>query len=306
MPIPRSRKGIGPDGARAAQERELRVALLSLANLTVPDADPLRQIEAAATAGFDAVGLCLNPSDRPGASLVRDAAERRRARQRLTELDMRVLDIEIFPLEPGTEVKALTPALAAGAELGAEFVLVTGNDEDEARVCDNYAALCDLAAPFRLRPMLEFITWRPLRDIHQAARWLRRAARPAGGMCVDALHLFRSGGTVADLRRIDAAHIGYVQLADAATLEPAERFSEAELMHEARSDRRLPGRGVLPLAAFMRALRPGLAVSVEAPCAAHAHLSVEERALLAMEATRPVLSEYLARPLSESDLAKRG
>jgi sugar phosphate isomerase/epimerase len=305
MPIPRSRKGIGPVGARAAQEREQRVALLSLANLTVPDADPLRQIEAAAAAGFDAVGLCLNPSDRPGASLVRDAAERRRVRQCLTELDMRVLDVEIFPLEPLIEVKALTPALAAGAELGAEFLLVTGNDEDEARVCDNYAALCDLAAPFRLRPMLEFITWRPLRDIHQGARWLRRAARPAGGMCIDALHLFRSGGTIADLRRIDPADIGYVQLADATTLEPAERFSEAELMHEARSDRRLPGHGVLPLAAFLRALRPGLAISVEAPCAAHAPLSVEERASLAMEATRPVLSEYLARPLSESGPARR-
>ena len=196
-------------------------------------------------------------------------------------------------------------AKAAGAELGAEFVLVTGNDADEVRACENYAALCDLAATFALRPMLEFITWRPLRNIGQAARWLRRAARPAGGICIDALHLFRSGGTIADVRQADPSDIGYVQLSDAATLEPAERFSEGELMHEARNDRRLPGQGVLPLAAFMRALRPGLAISIEAPCAAHAHLSVEERALLAMEATRPVLRDYLARPLNENGPERR-
>lgn len=273
------------------------MALLSLANLTVPDADPLRQIEAASAAGFDAVGLCINPSDRLGASLVRDAAERRLVRQRLNELDMRVLDIEIFPLVPEINVELFEPALAVGAELGTEFVLVTGNDEDEARVCDNYAALCDLAANFGLRPMLEFITWRPLREIGQTASCLRRAGHPAGGMCIDALHLFRSGGTVADVGRVDPSLIGYMQLCDAASLTSAEHFSEAELMHEARNDRRLPGDGVLPLAGLLAALRPGLAISVEAPCAANAHLSIEDRALRVMEATRPVLHDYLARNL---------
>jgi sugar phosphate isomerase/epimerase len=280
------------------------VALLSLANLTVPDADPIRQIEAASAAGFDAVGLCINPSDRLGASLVRDAAERRLVRQRLNDLDMRVLDLEIFPLVPEIDVAEFEPALAAGAELGAEFMLVTGNDDDEARVCDNYAALCDLAAGFRMRPMLEFITWRPLREIGQTTSWLRRAGRSSGGMCIDALHLFRSGGTVADVARIDPSQIGYVQLCDATTLNTAEHFSEAELIHEARNDRRLPGDGVLPLSDLLAVLRPGLAISVEAPCVANAHLSLEDRALRLMEATRPILRDYLARGLSESDPAK--
>ncbi len=283
--------------ARAAQGEE-EVSIVSLANLTVPDADPLRQIEAAADAGFDAVGLCINPDDRQSASLVRDAAQRRRVREKLTERRMSVLDIEIFPLAPRLDKAALEPLLAVGAELGATFVLVMGNDEDESRACDSYAAFCVLAAAMGLRPMLEFITWRPLRDLWQADRWLRRVGHPAGGICIDALHLFRSGGTAADLRRIDPGEIGYAQLCDAATLDHASRFSDAELMHEGRNDRRLPGEGVLPLAEFLEALPPGLAISVEAPCTAHAHLPVEKRASLCMEATRPFLREYRKREAS--------
>ena len=39
---------------------------LSLANLMTIDAEPLEQIEAAAAAGFGAVGLAINPPDRLG------------------------------------------------------------------------------------------------------------------------------------------------------------------------------------------------------------------------------------------------
>lgn len=263
---------------------------LSLANLMVTDAEPLQQIEAAAAAGFGAVGLCINPPDRLGASLVRDSVQRRSAISRLTDLGMRVLDIELFPLTPDCDVPALSPVVEACAELGAEFLLVTGNDTDEQRACDNYAKLCDLAAPFGLRPMLEFISYRPLRDIKQAERWLTRVSRPNAGICVDALHLFRSGGTLEDLRRLNRKHIGYGQLCDAWSMQPAEHFSEQELVRESRSDRRLPGEGALPLAQFLKALPPGLAISVEAPCERYAHLTVPERAVLAMKTTRAVLA----------------
>jgi sugar phosphate isomerase/epimerase len=263
---------------------------LSLANLMVTDADPLQQIDAAAAAGFAAVGLCINPPDRLGASLVGDPARRRTIKARLAELGMRVLDIELFPLLPGLEVASLSPVLEACADLGAEFLLVTGNDADEHRACDNYAALCDLAAPLRLRPMLEFIPYRPLRDIHQAERWLRRVNRAGAGMCMDALHLFRSGGTLDDLRRLEPEDIGYAQLCDAASMQPAPHFSEQELVRESRTNRRLPGEGVLPLAQFLAALPPALAISVEAPCERYAHLSVSERVTLAMQTTRRVLA----------------
>jgi sugar phosphate isomerase/epimerase len=268
---------------------------LSLANLMVPDADPLQQIEAASAAGFRAVGLSINPPDRLGAALVREPAQRRLVKSRLAALDMRVLDIEIFPLLPEIDVASLSPALEAGAELGAEFVLVTGNDADEQRACDNYAKLCDLAGAIGMRPMLEFIPYRQLRDIGQAERWLRRVGHASAGMCVDALHLFRSGGTLDDLRHIEPRHIGYAQLCDAASMQPAHCFSEQELVRESRTHRRLPGEGVLPLAAFLAALPPGLAISVEAPCEDYAHLSVRQRAALAMQTSRGLVASYERR-----------
>ncbi len=264
--------------------------ILSLANLMVTDAEPLQQVEAAAAAGFAAVGLCINPPDRLGAGLVRDPVQRRAVKARLAELGMCVLDIELFPLLPDLDVASLSPVLESCADLGAEFLLVTGNDTDEHRACDNYAKLCDLAAPLRLRPMLEFISYRPLRDVWQAERWLRQVNRPAAGMCMDALHLFRSGGTLDDLRRIEPRHIGYAQLCDAASMQPAQYFSEQELVRESRNNRRLPGEGVLPLAEFLEALPPGLAISIEAPCEDYAQLSVPERAVLAMKTTRAVLA----------------
>jgi len=255
---------------------------------------PLEQIDIAAEAGFDAVGLCVNPRDRLGASLVRDAALRRQVRDHLKHRGVTVLDIEVFPLTPEIDIAEFMPALETGAELGAKFVLVTGNDTDDARACDKFARLCDLAVPLGLRPMLEFISYRPLRDIKQADHWLRRANRPEGGMCVDALHLFRSGGTLADLLQIAPRDIGYAQLCDAAYMQPAQFFSEEQLVRESRTDRRLPGEGILPLVEFLDALPPDLAISVEAPCEAYAHLPPQERAVLAMTTSRAVLAK--ARP----------
>lgn len=262
---------------------------LSLANLMVTDADPLQQIDAAAAAGFDAVGLCINPPDRAGASLVRDPEQRRAVKTRLADRGIGILDIELFPLLPEVDVPSLSPVLEACADLGAEFLLVTGNDTDEQRACDNYGKLCDLAAPLGLRPMLEFISYRPLRDIRQAERWLRRVDRPAAGMCMDALHLFRSGGTVDDVRRLDPRHVGYAQLCDGASLQPSSSFSEQELLRESRVNRLLPGEGVFPLVQFLHALPAGIAISVEAPCERYAQLPVAERASLAMTTTRAVL-----------------
>jgi sugar phosphate isomerase/epimerase len=254
------------------------------------DADPREQIEASAEAGFNAVGLCLNPHDRLGASLVRDLAQRREVKDLIFSLNMRVLDIEVFPLLPEIEVASLLPALEAGADLGAEFVLVTGNDTDEGRLSDNYARLCELSHTVGMRPMLEFISYRPLNSICQTERLLRKVDHASAGMCVDALHLFRSGGTIEDLRGIESRHIGYAQLCDAVSIQPAQHFSQEQLIYESRMDRRLPGEGVLPLAAFLDALPSGLALSVEAPCARHAHLPPPRRAVLAMEATRKLLA----------------
>ena len=75
------------------------------------------------------------------------------------------------------------PVLETGARLGARNALIAGNDPDEARLTERFAALCDLAAPFGIAPCLEPMPWTDVRDFAQGARVLRNAAhaqlRPA-------------------------------------------------------------------------------------------------------------------------------
>ncbi len=274
------------------------MALLSYASLNLPEAEPLDLIEAAAKAGFGAVGLCMNPPERLGAKLVRDLDERRKVKQRLSDLNMRLLDVEIFALVPDVDFTVVTPAIEAAADLGAAFILVMGNDTNEERACDNFGRYCDIAGGFGLKAILEFISFRPLRTMEQADRWLKRLNHPASGMCIDALHLVRAGETPADIQRIDAREIGYAQLCDGNSLETWQAFSEADLLREGRTNRLLPGHGVFPLTEFLDALPPDLAISVESPCEAHVHLPPEKRAALAMEATRAVLAKAKLRSVS--------
>src|ERR1700716_2869631 len=120
---------------------------LSLAHLTVLDADPLTLIDAAAAGRFDAVGLRIIPP-MPTDQIVPVIGNARLIGEIARRLDctgVRILDIEAVWLMPHTDVTALKPALEPGARLGAKYLLVVGNDPDWARLRDNFAALCDLA-----------------------------------------------------------------------------------------------------------------------------------------------------------------
>jgi hypothetical protein len=63
------------------------------------------------------------------------------------------------------------------------------------------------------------------------------------------------------------------------------------LVREARTDRRLPGNGALPLRDLVAAFPPALPLAIEAPCLATADLPAVERARSAHAA----LSALLAR-----------
>ena len=67
--------------------------LLSLAHLTVLDADPLALIEAAAAGGFDAIGLRIVPPfvTETIVPVVGDADLQRRIKQRLRDSDIALL-----------------------------------------------------------------------------------------------------------------------------------------------------------------------------------------------------------------------
>lgn len=130
--------------------------IFSLASLTVLELSPPQMVEVAAKAGYSHVGLRLVPAtpQEHHFPLVADADLRRQTLARLRDTGVRVLDVEILRLKPQTRIKDFESVLAVGAEFAASELLVAGNDPDEARMTDNFAALCDLAAQYGLHPHL--------------------------------------------------------------------------------------------------------------------------------------------------------
>jgi sugar phosphate isomerase/epimerase len=267
--------------------------LLSLAYLTVDGAPPVEHVEAAAAAGFGAAGLrILTPSHlRIDYGIVGNAAAVRDIRRACERTGIGVLDVELFTLQPDTDVGAFRPALETCAELGARHVQALIEDPDLSRAADRFAGLCDAAAALGLRVAVEFMRFRHLQTIGAAATLLAAAARANAGVLIDALHLARSGGTPADVARLPRERIAYMQLCDApAAAPPVDR-----LAHEARNERLLPGDGALPLDALFDALPDDVAISVETPRKADAGRSVHERAKIAADGARRYLAGYRAR-----------
>ena len=245
-------------------------------------------IEAGAAAGFDAVGLRViaPPGAAPVVPIVGDVVLQRRIRQRLADTGLVVLDTEAVWLLPETNVLWFAPTLDVSAELGAHYLVVSGNDPDRERTVENLAALCEAAHVRGLRIMLEFLPYTHVRSLAEAHDLLLRAAPANAGILVDALHLSRSGGSPTDLASYDPALFSYMHLCDAPARPPAFE----DLRAEARGGRLYPGEGGLWLDAFVRAFPPGAAVAVEAPYAGTATLPTAMRARMAADACRATLA----------------
>jgi sugar phosphate isomerase/epimerase len=265
--------------------------IFSLAALTVLELSPPQMVEVAARAGYSHVGLRLVPAtpEEQHFPLVADAGLRAQTRQRLRDTGIRVLDVEILRLKPETRVAEFEAILAAGAELGASELLVAGNDADEARLTANFAALCDLSAPYGLHPHLEFMPWTDACDLRQAARIVAAADRANGGVLVDAFHFDRSTSRLADLAALPAARLRYAQLCDVAGPRPADM---AEILRQARNERRFPGDGDCDLLGLLRSLPAHIPLSLEIPTRQLLEQGVGalERAQLALDKSRTLLA----------------
>src|SRR6478736_5816360 len=229
--------------------------MISLAHLTVFDADPLTLIDAAAAGRFDAVGLRTVPP-MPTDQIVPVIGNARligEIERRLDSTGVRILDIEAVWLMPHTDVTVLKPALELGAGLGIA---------------------------------LELMSYVELRTLAQARQLLDQVRRPNAGLLIDALHFYRSGAHPRDLAGIDPNLFPYIHLCDAYAAAP----DAAGLRAEGRGGRFYPGEGELPLAEFLRAFPDNIPVAIEAPCAEYAGLSPLERGRICGAATRALLS----------------
>lgn len=103
---------------------------------------------------------------------------------------------------------------------------------------------------------------------------------------VDLLHLHRSGGTPADLAKVDPALLRGAQLCDG----PNEATRE-EYLDQALNERMVPGEGDMPVVDFLATLPRDLVFGLEIPLRKHieageGHL---DRARRLMKATRASL-----------------
>lgn len=153
---------------------------------------------------------------------------------------------------PGSRFGRFTPddVLRMSAELGVSDVNMIGQPTHEASLdllATSFAAVCDRAAEFGARAMLEFTPITAIANLADGWDVVRTADRPNGGLLFDTWHFSRGDADLDLLARIPGDRIHHVQVADA----------RAERLPDVRQDtqhRALPGDGVLDLVTILRVL----------------------------------------------------
>ncbi|MCQ0972110.1 sugar phosphate isomerase/epimerase [Paracoccus sp. TK19116] len=236
---------------------------LSVAHLTALQLPPPALIEAAAAAGFDAVGLRLiavTPTT-PGYPLMHDARMLRETKATLASTGLAVDDIEFVKITPDIDLDALEPVLDAGAELCARHIITAPYDDDLSRLSDRLAAIQAAARSRGLTAVLEFFPWTAVPDL-ATCRSVVEAADPDIGILVDSLHFNRSGSSLDDLATIPMTRLPFAHLCDAPVAPP---YSRDELLRTAREDRLFPGEGDIPLKDLLAALPADIPLGLEVP-----------------------------------------
>ena len=261
---------------------------LSLAFLTLPDTSPAEVVQAAADAGFQAVGLRLLPAA-PGTEadypLLSDDAVLVQTLSALRDTGLFVADVEIVRLREDFDPARFRPFLERAARLSARHVLVAGDDRDPSRLTDSYARFCEAALEFDLTADLEFMPWTAVPDLTEARRIAEAAGQPNAAVLIDALHYDRSTTTLDQIADLPRALMNYVQFCDGpADYDP----SDAGLIAVARGARLMPGDGGIDLAGLARAIPEEVMISVEVADLTN-RLPPRETAARAARKTRAVL-----------------
>jgi sugar phosphate isomerase/epimerase len=262
---------------------------LSLAHLSELDQPPVPLLRAAAAAGFASIGLRIAPAS-PGGIVypLADAAERAELCRLAAGTGTSVLYVEMINLGPDYDADLARRTLDTGAAIGASRLAVCGESADFGLVAAQLAELCAHAAPFGIAVDIEFMPYRRVATLADAADVVRRSAAANAHVLVDALHMHRSGSTVTQLAALPAAAIGTYQICDA----PAAPLPFDELVVEARTRRLLAGTGGIPLRAQIAALPPGTPLGVEVPLAgARPDLDAAARLKLLVAATHHFLQQ---------------
>ena len=248
------------------------------------------RLAAAARHGVNCIGLNVDEADK---QLAERSPEELRAL--IAEHGLRVAELEVlFGWDHSDDATDLEThifelAVTVGAtKVKAAGITPPGTEPTPTDVLTRrFGALCDRAAAHGLTIALETIAAFPGFDLAVAADVLLGADRPNGTLQVDTWHLFRDPSGRAALDRLEARHIGGLELADG----PAE--APADLMTECVTGRLLPGEGEFPLAELLRDLHDrgvDLPISVEVLSAQLQELEVDDIAARTQVAMQKVIT----------------
>jgi len=223
-----------------------------LAPTTLMRTPPLEYIETAVRAGYDGIGLRLYPS--PGMTffpVVGDPDLMRQVKSAIKDAHLKVYDILTCYVQPDMDLEAMKRAHEFGAEIGARYGLVIGDDPEWDRMVQNFGRLCDNAAQFGLTCALEApVNRRALTTLELNLRLIKDSGAKNAVISIDPVQFFRSGGKVEELKSVDSEFMPYTQICDATDMTPMQPYC-------------MPGDGIFPLREMLDVMPAGLPLSLE-------------------------------------------
>ena len=234
------------------------------------------------------VPISPNPHGYPPFDVLGDPSLRREMKAAMRDRGVAIALAEGFGVVPDVEARDRLADLDAVAELGARQVSLGIRDPDLARAYDQLALLAEMAAERGMTSTTEFAPTLTIKSLAMALDAVRYVGRRDYRLTIDAMHLIRSGSTVEDLAALDPDVIGYFQICDVPLVSEFDSYGE-----EARTERRIPGDGELPLLDLLRVVPADRIVGLEIPLltAASAGVGPLDRLRPAVEATRALLAQ---------------
>lgn len=239
-----------------------RLAIEFISVLGLP---PVEFVHVAAELGCRRIGLACAPivtlAELYGPWTLRgNAALVREVKQALADSGVSLSLGEGFLIRGGADIADQAAEMDILAELGAPLVNVVSIESDAARNIAQFGAFAEMAAARGLGVSLEYMPGMPVGTLAAARDLVVQIGKPNASLLIDAMHLYRSGGTAAEVAALEPGLIGYAQLCDVPQVSLHDDYS-----FEARFDRRAAGDGELPLQEFVDALPTDCVIGLEVP-----------------------------------------
>lgn len=255
------------------------------------------RVEAAAAAGFSAIGLRVNDYL---SALQREGLARADLRSILDHHAVTVYEVEAAwdwtKTTSSAHLQQLEILTQMHHDVGfRQFNTFIFEDASRAAIVEGYAALCDVLPEVTFG--FENIGYGPVVTLSEAMEVVDHASRTNARLILDSWHFHRTGSVTQDVFLIDPTTVCSIQISDVLT------DALPDMAHEARHDRQFPEAGASDLSAWLAAvidhgIRVPISIEVvndsldaERP----AHIArVQYRAL-----TRLIASAVTAAPVNE-------